>query len=225
MGIDFHCFHCFDCSPLRALGGDFVLGGEMFDIKIDISEFMRAAEKVEGAMQQMPYALSRALNEAADHAKRLLVEDTWPTHVHVRNTGFITHALQIERSTKGNLRVEIYDSTPNKVNLKLHDEGGVKMARGGRFAIPSSANVTRTGKGVRADQRPRNLRNAIVKNGFIFQQQGGSKNRRLALMYTLRPSVRQPADVPFTRDFNIVMRDSLRVAIPYWMGEAMKTRK
>ncbi len=85
--------------------------------------------------------------------------------------------------------------------------------------------MQRTGRGVRSDQRPRQLKNAVVRNGFIFQAQGGNKNRRLALMYTLRPTVNQPADVPFTEDFEIAMRDSVKASLPRWMAEAMRTKK
>lgn len=195
----------------------------MFELKIDASAFEVWSVAMDAMLDQIPFALSRALNDAAFDARQVLVDQTWPSHVTVRNTSFIGWALKIERSDKYNLRVTIYDQSKGNVHLPLHAEGGTKTAKG-RFAIPTAA-VSLTSQGARTNQKPSNLARKVVIGNAIYQQQGHGRNQKLVKMYTLAHSVKQPADVPFEQDFETAMRASITAHFPVRMMEAMKTRR
>ena len=198
-------------------------GRQMFDLQIDAAEFERKVEDMGAAFDQMPYALSLALNDAAFDTRRKLVDDTWPQHVTVRNSGFIGYALRVEKSDKYNLRVAVYDQSNGSTHLRLHAEGGTKTARS-NFAIPTPA-VKLTAHGVRASQRPRALANSFRIGNSIYQRKGRGKNKKLVRMFTLAPTVRQPADVPFQQDFETAMRTSVALHFPDRMMQAMRTRR
>jgi hypothetical protein len=224
----------FDFGPQRSaslvvvfLGGGFVIddarGDPMFKFEFDTGELFKKIEQWGAAADQMPYALSRALNDAVMDARRHLVDRTWPEHVTVRNSQFIGWALHIEFSDKYNLEAKIYDQSKGNVHLTPHDKGGVKTAQG-RFAIPTKA-VTLTAHGERTDQKPANLRNKVVIGSSIYQQQGRGKNKKLVKMYTLAHQAKQPADVPFSEDFKTVISARINAYFLPRMTEAMATRR
>jgi hypothetical protein len=193
----------------------------MFEIQIDAKPFEDMVERMGAAMEQMPFALSRALNDAATNAKQVLVNETWPSHVTERNKGFINWALQIERSTKYNLTVAIYDRSEGRGHLMLHAEGGTRTGRG-RLAIPTAA-VTRGAHGVRANQKPATMTQKVVTPNAIYQRQ--NRGKKLVKMYTLKATVQQPADVPFEQDFETAMRESVTANFPQRMREAMASAR
>lgn len=198
----------------------------MFEVKIDASDFERVTSRMSAAADQMPFALSRALNDAAKETYEHLIGDTWPSAVTVRKPDFLRWALHTKFSTKHDLTIEIYDNTPDaRAHLKLHAEGGTKLPKGKQLAIPIKGNVTRGPQGVAVNQRPRNLIGKVVKGNLIFQAQGAGKHRKLVLMYSLKPSAKQPKDVPFQRDFETVMREATAREFPKRMMEAMRTRR
>lgn len=191
-------------------------------LTLDLREFERAADRMNAARDQVEFALSVAMNDAAKVTRQHLITQTWPRNVEVRNRNFIRAALNIDWATKRSLKVGIFDRL-GRAHLKLHATGGAKQARG-RLAIPTK-RVVRTGKGVRTSQRPGNLARAVVKGNRIFQAQGKGKNSKLHLMYVLAPSARIPKDVPFTEDFARVFADEARRAFPSAMAKAMRTRR
>ena len=65
----------------------------MFKIELDYSELEAAAVRIGASADQVPYALSLALNRAADVTRNLLIKTTWPQHVHQRNASFIAASL------------------------------------------------------------------------------------------------------------------------------------
>lgn len=209
----------------------------MFTLNLDISEFRRKADQMSAAQDQVPYALSRALNDAAKYARRQLISDTWPSHVTVRNTRFLNAVLLTRFSDKHNLRVEVYDSTPDqRAHLELHAKGGVKTPKGARLAIPVAGNilgVQPTARGVPKNLRAgaivaatpkRALRIATVKrsgNQGIFIGRGG----RLNLIYVLTRQAQIKKSVPFYEDFYDLIRREARLNFPSAMRQAMATRK
>jgi hypothetical protein len=205
----------------------------MFEIKFDISDFERQAQRIGGALDQVPFALSQSLFEAATNTKNLLTQDTWPRHVHARNSSFLGWALGISSPSKSNLVVEIYDRRGFDF-LKRLETGGIKQAKKGvNLAIPTS-NVRIGARGVAKGQRPRDLSNSFVANikgrgPAIFQRTPGKgkKNKRgkLKLMYVLKPSVQIGAMVPFEEDFAESMRNELRTSFASAMSRAMKSRR
>lgn len=196
----------------------------MFEVNIDVSPFEEKVRQMGAAMDQLPFALSRALNDAADETYNALIETTWTQAVKVRNPNFLRWALRTKFSTKYDLTVAIYDNTPDqRGHLALHAEGGLKVGRG-RIAVPTG-NVTKTGSGVARDQRPSALSRKVVKGNLIFQATGRGKRQKLKLMYVLAKQARQPKDVPFWDDFSKDMTDSAKRHFSQRVMEAMRTRR
>jgi hypothetical protein len=197
------------------------------ELRLDVSEFEARAKALDAAEDQIPFALSLALNSAVQDARGVLIQDTWPKHVMERNPGFIRWALGMNFSTKQNLRVEIHDErAETRAHLQLHRRGGAKVANK-RLAIPPKGSVVRTAHGVMKSQRPyaiitntprRALR--ITEHG-IFVGQGG----RLHLRYLFYRLVQQPADVPFDDVFAVVMLKEVRESFPAALARAMSTRR
>lgn len=196
----------------------------MLDVKFDIRQFKAAAQQAGGMLDQVPFALSMALNRAVEGARDEIIGQTWPKHVVVRKANFLQAALTTngERATKNRLRVVLYDRL-GRGSLKLHAEGGTKQARG-RLAIPTKA-VQRGSSGVVASQRPANMARKVVKRNLIFQASGRGKGSKLKLMYKLAPRAIIKHDVPFYEDFDAIMRARVQSEFPKALAKAMATRR
>jgi hypothetical protein len=209
----------------------------MYALNLDASEFEAKARAMGAAQDQVPYALSRALNSAATYARRQLISDTWPSHVTVRNTRFLNAVLLTHFSDKHNLRVEIYDSTPDqRAHLELHAKGGMKTARGARLAIPIAGNilgVQPTASGVPKNLRAKALVASTPKRALRITALRGSGNQgifigrggRLNLIYVLTRQAQIKKTVPFYEDFYDLIRRDARLNFPGAMKQAMRTRK
>lgn len=196
-------------------------------LRFDLSDFERAARNMGAFVDQVPFALARALNDAAEQTRREMIETTWPSHVTVRNTRFLNAALTTkgERATKKSLRVAIYDKL-GRASLPLHVKGGVKQPKRQSLALPSrEIAARRSGKGVPKGLRPKNLPNSFVKGDAIYQRVGKGKQAKLKLAYVLKPSAQIKPDVPFDRDFERVMRREIVAAFGPRMRDAMMSRR
>lgn len=197
----------------------------VIELNFRIDKFEAKAAEIGGALDQVPFALSLALNDAARAARQVLVQETWPKHVTQRNSAFIGRALRTVFATKHSLRVEIYDDL-NRGHLALHATGGTKEARK-RFAIPVKGRIARTAHGVRSDQTPtaiianRSKRDVRITPRGIFVAEGG----KLHLMYAFAAKVFQPKDVPFEEDFATAVVNEVRTSFPEAMKRAMATRR
>lgn len=194
-------------------------------IKFDMSQAHAKALAVGASADQIPYALARSLNDAAEQTRSYLIANTWPGHVTQRNTAFISAALTTKgaRATKGDLSVEIYDRL-GRANLALHARGGTRVAKGSFIAV-GSANVSRGAHGVPAAQRPRALKNSFRRGNNVYQRTGKGRNARVRLMYVLKPTARIPRDVPFVEDFRSLMEQWLEYYIPVNVAVAMRTAR
>ncbi len=197
----------------------------MIELEIDCSAFERRAKELHAQIDQVPYALALAMNQAAKNTRQVLVQDTWPTHVTQRNTNFIGRALRTNFASKRNLRIEIYDSL-GRAHLKLHDAGGEKTARS-KFAIPAPGAIRRTGRGVPKSKRPAAIIASTPKRALRVTEKGIliGKGGRLHLMYAFKASTQQPADVPFGEDFGSTMTIELRSSVAAAVARAMKPRR
>jgi hypothetical protein len=198
-----------------------------YEVDIDTRDLIAQAMTVNLALDQLPYAASRALNDSLQETRDTLIAETWPSHVNVRNTAFIRRVLHIEFSTKANLEGSIIENkgaVRGNVHLTLHDKGGMKSARGD-FAIPTQ-NVTLTSFGPRADQKPTALTYPVRIGHTLFQRvKKGRHHSALVPMYRLAHTVNQPADVPFTVDFEISMRQRFPRHFMPRLADAMRTRR
>lgn len=197
----------------------------MFEVRFNVAAFERKAREMAAARDQLPFALSLALNEAARETRTDLVQTTWPGHVRERNPNFIRRALRTRFATKRSLRVEIYDDL-GRASLEKHADGGEKQPRGSNFAIPAPG-VARGAHGVPKGSRPAAVIAKTPKRALritprgIFVGQGG----QLKLKFALKPSTRQPKDVPFREDFRRSMTSRMVRAFPAAIARAMRTRR
>jgi hypothetical protein len=195
----------------------------MFEIKFNVDDFIRKTLELNAAIDQIPFALSLALNQAAMNARKVLVQDTWPRSVNVKNPGFIGRALRTKFSTKNNLVVEVFDDL-GKASLQLHALGGTKRPKSSReLAIPIKGRVSYTQRGVRSADRPRNLKNSflIPGKGIFKRERGGG----ISMVYALKPTAQIKPDVDFYGTWTEVMRNELRTSFPAAMARAMKGRR
>ena len=189
-------------------------------------EFERAAKRLQGAADQVPFALSRAMNDAVKETRQKLISETWPSHVTVRSTTFMQRALQMVFSNKYNLTVIVYDSV-RYANLFEHAFGGVQRAGSRNLAIPLKQWAIMTSRGIMPGQRPKALIARTPKRALritptgIFVGEGG----KLRMRYKLQPTVTIKPDVPFQEDFNRFMNIACQKAFPQRIREAMESRR
>ena len=143
----------------------------------------------------------------------------------MRNPNFLKAALTTrgKRATKRNLRVELYDQL-GRASLTKHETGGTKSPKGAALAVPTAAVRSRRGsKGVPRGLRPKNLPNSFRMGDAVYQRTGKGKNKKLRLMYVLKPSAQISPRVPFHRNFETIMRREVRRAFGPRLEAAMKT--
>lgn len=195
----------------------------MFHMEFDYRELSDYAQQVGARVDQIPFALSLALNRAADVTRNVLIKQTWPQHVHARNPSFIAASLTTReaRASKSSLAVEIYDRL-DRGNLQKQAKGGTRTPRGGsNLAIPAST-VTRTQRGVPRALKPANLKNSFKAKNMLFVR---DSRGRAKLVYTLKHQTPIPKRVPFYEDFTTSMQRELTRTIPMAVARAMSTAR
>ena len=137
-------------------------------LTIDISDVQRVMRNLKAAEDQMPFAMSLALNNATEITRKHLITQTWPGHVKARNASFIAAALTTKgtRATKRQLSTEIYDRL-RRGNLVLHAKGGTRTARRGHMAVPVSS-MPKGASGVPSRLRPKALVNSVRIKDAIY---------------------------------------------------------
>lgn len=196
----------------------------MIDIRFDMRSFEDMVTALDrAARDQLPFALSVMLNEAAKVTRLYLVDTVWPAHVQVRNTRFLGTAMRVKWASKGDLSVEIFDRL-GRAHLKLHAEGGTKQARG-MFAIPQPGVIKRGSRGVPASQKPSNLPRSYRQGNRIVQKETKRKGGRARTAYALSAIVRQPKDVPFYEEFGTRFILECQRLFPITFAKAMATAR
>jgi hypothetical protein len=196
----------------------------MIKLEFDFADMERAALNVGAAADQIPFALALAMNRSADVTRNLLIQQTWPGHIQSRNKSFIAASLTTReaRASKQSLSVEIYDKL-DRGNLQLQAKGGTRSPLGGsNLAIPLSS-IPKSGRGVPARLRPKNLGTRAFRKGDALYTRDAKG--RLRLLYTLRPSANIPKRVPFYEDFATSMQRELQRTIPLAVAQAMASRR
>jgi hypothetical protein len=195
----------------------------VFKIELDYSELEAAAVRIGASADQVPYALSLALNRAADVTRNLLIKTTWPQHVHQRNASFIAASLTTRdaRASKTSLAVELYDKLA-RGNLVMQSKGGTRSPQGGsNLAVPASS-VPKGARGVPSRLRPKNMPTAFRKGDVLYAR---DKKGKLTLLYVLKHQTKIPKRVPFYEDYAMSMSRELVRTIPMAVEKAMATRR
>jgi hypothetical protein len=195
----------------------------MIDVKLNMGDFERAALNAGQALDQVPFALSQALNDAAKVARTEIVDVVWPRTMNVHNSAFMGWIMRTNFADKHNLEVSIYNREPREF-LPRQAEGGTKTPhRGRQIALPSGfVNASRGSGGVPRWLRPRNVPNSFRKGDAIFQRIGKD---RLRLLYTLKGQARVPKRFPAHETWARIMRSEVMRAFGPRMQAAMRTRR
>src|SRR5215471_8761865 len=77
---------------------------QMIEIRLDLSAFERKARELGGSIEEVPFALARAMTSAAFATRSVLVDDVWPKHVKVRSRGFLGRALRVKPALASEFR-------------------------------------------------------------------------------------------------------------------------
>jgi hypothetical protein len=196
----------------------------MIELNLQYDDFDRMRRRASAAVDQMPFALSVAMNNAAFNTRRSLIAETWPQHVQQRNPRFLSAALRVNKANKNNLRVEIYD-TLGRAHLGLHAHGGTKYPRGTNLAVPQPA-IAFTSHGPRKSQTPKAIIANTPKRALRITRRGifVGKGGRLYSQYAFAREAQIKPDVPFAQDFARSMSEQVRTSFPDAMARAMKGR-
>jgi len=181
--------------------------------------------------QQLPFATSQALNDAAFATRKQNVERTYPQSFDVKNKRFAATMYRVEKSNKRNLTARVYDRLGRDYMVN-QAEGGVKRPRGNNIAIPSRA-IKRTASGkVPKAKQPRNVLNARgyktkLRSGqdVIAQQTGRGAAKRQQVLYLLEQRAYIPKRFRFYEDGQRTAQRSFNRAFATRFREAQRTSK
>lgn len=196
----------------------------MAQVVLDMREFERKAQQMGiFARDQLPYAISRTLNDAMfKDVRPHIINVTWPAAFQVRNKHLPRAAMRVEKSTKQKWSAGVYDAL-GKADLARHAEGGEKT-HSGTLAIPNRARVKLYARGKKPWAREldrlvpkRALR--VIRGKGIFVGEGGS----LRLMFSFSESARLDKRFRFYEDFRVRAPAAIRARFPANIQHAIRT--
>ena len=171
------------------------------NVESNVSTLMKAMDAF--GKDQLPFATSKALNDAAFAVRNTIVEDTFPRSFNVRNKRFAGVAFKVDTAKKRNLEARVFDRL-GKDFLSMQESGGTKRPRGNNIAIPTD-EIRVTGRGVAKARRPRQILQS-GKRAFktrsktgqeIIAQRRGKKRYPLKVLYVLEPQAKINPRFPF----------------------------
>jgi hypothetical protein len=202
------------------------------NVSVDLAAFR--TEYVVFSAEQMPFAISRAINlsvQDAQKAERSHMQEAFT----LRRKSWAMQSVKIKPfATKTNLSATIQIETPGNPSrsdiLAQHEDGGEKTPQGQFIAIPNS-EVINEAKVIPTAQRPRNLKDSFVLTGKdgvkrIFFRKGRGKKAQILPAYrlikkvTLKPKLEFESTVTNTVDKN--WNDNFNKAWQYAMDTALK---
>jgi len=205
-------------------------------LKVGTKDAKRASRAWKAmAKRQMPFAMSRALNDVAVDARRNVVQ-RFPRHFKVRRKNLGKAALWVRRSNKSQKPITAWVGTRQWAEfLTLHAVGGIKKAkRGHRLAIPTRI-VKRTSTGrIRKADRPRTLRD---KPGFqpkelaekqritVRPKRRRKRTGKLGIFFILRQRVKIRKRWPFRKEVKEVAARRIGPAFELRLRQAIKSAK
>ena len=196
----------------------------MIHVEIDMREFTRKAQQMGVfATDQMPYAISKTLNDTMFQDTRpQIIGPTWSGAFHVRRANFARVSINIEKASKGKWSAGVFDSL-GRGHLQKHARGGTKQARG-QLAIPNQGRVRLTGRG--KSPKPRSLDARIPRRALrvlpgrgIFEGRGG----RLHAWFWFRPSAHLDKRFRFYEDFQRTAVNGIARRFPANLQHAVAT--
>lgn len=186
-----------------------VVGSVSINMTSNVNAVMKGLDAF--GKNQLPFAMSQALNDAAFAVRKDTIERVWPTSITQRNPAFMKAMLMPirgdNRATKRRLRSIVQNHPTGKRNkdyLQRLAVGGIKTANGRSLAIPAEDMPIRVRGGVSSRNRPRNL---LDRPKAFRQMVGGQEmilERRTKKRYPLKRLYlleQQPAKVDQQFDF------------------------
>ncbi len=193
------------------------------NVRSNIREFTAGMTDIQ--RRQIPYALSRALNDTAVSVQSAEVENVqrvfknkknWWNRNN-RNTG-----IRVEFSSKKKLTASVYT---NAHFAQMQEDGGTKLPRKRYIAIPTNQapkNIQKSGGVAKALSNPRSFISSYngETNAAVYQRKG-KKTYPLKVLFVLTPKAEvKPAmhymDTAMNRakrDFNGYFAERLSVAL------------
>ncbi|MEM1046470.1 MAG: hypothetical protein AAGL24_09975 [Pseudomonadota bacterium] len=107
------------------------------ELKLDLRDAERAARRLGAAADQLPFAFSLALNDAAVVAKEDETDAIQSSFD--RPIPFTQKAIGMKRSTKRNLTVEVFVKTIQTKYLDLQVHGGTRRPNNRALPVPGKA--------------------------------------------------------------------------------------
>lgn len=196
----------------------------MPQVFMDMREFEAKARQMGiFANDQLPFAISRSLNDAMFKDMRPhIINVTWPQAFQVRNKGLPRASMRVEPSTKAKLSAGIFDAL-GRADLGRHAVGGEKT-HSGTLAIPNRAVIKLHARGKKPWAREldkivpkRALR--VIKGKGIFVGKGG----RLHLFYSFSESAHLDKRFRFYEDFAVRAPMAVRARFPGHIQRAIRT--
>jgi hypothetical protein len=141
------------------------------NVSSNISTFTKAIDAF--GRNQIPFATSMALNDAAFEVRKDTIERVWPKSVKLRNPAFMKAVMMPirgdNRATKRKLTATVQNfpsGARHRDYLQRLAVGGVKTPNGRSIAIPAEDMRLRARGGVTAGNRPR----ALLDKPRVFRQ-------------------------------------------------------
>lgn len=169
----------------------------MISITVDTNTIEKGLDDL--ARSQLPFATSKAINEALKDAQQAVITDA-KTKMTIRRERFLRQSYKITKFAKKNdltaqLKLSDVGGKDTSNIFQRHEEGTDKTAKnGGNLAIPTRAVRTNKAGLVQKGQRPRNLKNSFKSDidgkPIIAQRTGSKKNPKVTVKWLLRPLIR-----------------------------------
>ena len=198
----------------------------MISIKSNVKDFKKTLSKIEKT--QIPFVTSRALNSLAFQARKATVtgiERTFKNRSKWYSKGSPV-GLEVKTSKKKDLTAEIRFKKANYF-VALHEKGGVKKAKSGKLAIPTThakkakryrisggaklamqqknTFISKTKKGVTAIFSKKGKRKVSIKPLYLFKEQA-----RVKKFLGFHNRVKRIVKMKFKRTFEFELKRALR---------------
>lgn len=197
----------------------------MFDIRVDGSEVERALRDVK---QQVPFALSVAINDVAWKARETL-RATLPSHLMLRNA-FTLSGITVEKGTKTTLDAKVgeLDTRWWMASQTLGDpsreppQGVVHIAQTGQDGAPRPAPDRAVPRSLRVDRIDKGRHGAFAyfvlrlegqAIGIFYRSGAERPSRRATMMGRLVPAMVRPR-LPITRAYTFAEAVRIRPGWP-----------